>query len=155
LENVKLIPSVFPDYIPPLAGVVSCNNVLHEFEYTLFTVYLPKGIRVVGTQLGLIHDLKINEFNLGNMKNYALIAPHRYLKKKTRKKLKIVTQSWIKEIARSTILNVMNIPNFDKHREVNMCVKCLLSCYHGGYLWLDRHVTMDSMLIHMINGLHM
>ena len=53
------------------------------------------------------------------------------------------------------ILNVMNIPHFDRHQEVNACVKILLSCYHGGYLWLDRHVIVDPTLIHLITGLSM
>jgi hypothetical protein len=36
-----------------------------------------------------------------------------------------------------------------------MCVKILLSCYHGGYLWLDRRITVDPTLIHKIIGLSM
>jgi hypothetical protein len=36
-----------------------------------------------------------------------------------------------------------------------MCIKILLSCYHGGYLWLDRCMTVDLTLIHMITGLSM
>jgi hypothetical protein len=73
----------------------------------------------------------------------------------TGKKPKIVPQPWIKEIVRSTILNVMKIPHFGRHHEVNVCVKLLLSCYHGGYLWLDRHVNVDPRLIHLITGLIM
>jgi hypothetical protein len=38
---------------------------------------------------------------------------------------------------------------------VNACVKLLLSCYHGGYLWLDRCITVDPTLIHRITGLSM
>jgi hypothetical protein len=49
----------------------------------------------------------------------------------------------------------MKIPHFDQHQEVNACVKLLLSCYHGGYLWLERHVTVDLVLIHLIIGLSM
>jgi hypothetical protein len=30
-----------------------------------------------------------------------------------------------------------------------------MSCYHGGYMWLDRHVTMDPTLIHLITRLRM
>jgi hypothetical protein len=30
-----------------------------------------------------------------------------------------------------------------------------MSCYHGGYLWLDRCFTVDSTLIHLIIGLSM
>jgi hypothetical protein len=85
-------------------------------------------------QLGLIPDLKINDFNLGDIKNYAMLTPHRYLTKTMGKKSKIVPHPWIKEIVRSTILNVMKIPHFDKHKEVNVCIKLLLLCYHGGYL---------------------
>jgi hypothetical protein len=143
------------NYIPPLVGAVSRDNVSRDFEYTLITTYLPKGIHVVGPQLGLILDLKINEFNLGDRKNYVLLTPHKYLTKTMGKKPKIVPQPWTKEIARSTILIVMKIPHFDRHQEVNMCIKLLLSCYHGGYLWLDRHVTVDLTLIHMITGLSM
>jgi hypothetical protein len=84
-----------------------------------------------------------------------MLAPHRYLTKTTGKKPKIVPQPWIKEIARSTILNFMNIPHFGRHQEVNTCVKLLLSCYHGGYLWIYRCVTMDPTLMHLITGLSM
>jgi hypothetical protein len=35
------------------------------------------------------------------------------------------------------------------------CVKLLLSCYHGSYLWLDHHITIDLTLIHRITGLSM
>jgi hypothetical protein len=71
-------------------GEVSRDNVPHDFEYMLITMYLPKGIREVGLQLGLIPDLKIIDFNLGDMKNYAPLALDRYLKKMNRKKPKIV-----------------------------------------------------------------
>jgi hypothetical protein len=122
------------DYISPLAGTISHDNVLRDFEYRLITMYLPKGIHIVGPQLGLIPDLKISDFNLGDRKNYVMLAPHRYLKKTTGNKPKIVSQPWIKEIVRSTILNVMKFPHFDRHQEVNACIKLLLSCYHGGNL---------------------
>jgi hypothetical protein len=110
---------------------------------------------MVGLQLGHIPTLKNNDFNLGNWKNYAMLAPHWYLMKTAGKKPHIVYQPWIKELGQSTILNVMNIPHFGRHQEVNSCVKILLSCYHGGYLWLGRRVTMDLTLIHLIIGLSM
>jgi hypothetical protein len=47
----------------------------------------------------------------------------------------------------------MKIPHFGRHQKVNACV--LLSGYHGGYLWLDRHITVDLALIHLIIGLTM
>ena len=45
LANAKLIPSILPDYIPPLASAVNRDSVPGDFDYTLVIVYLPKGIR--------------------------------------------------------------------------------------------------------------
>jgi hypothetical protein len=153
LANAKQIPSILPEYIPPLAGVVNHDSIPRDFEYFVFTAYIPKGIRIVGSQLGQIPLLKNNDFNLGDRKNYAMLAPHRYLMKTTGKKPRLISQPWIKGLAQSTVLNVMKIPHFGRHQEVNACVKLLLSCYHGGYLWLDRRITVDPMLIHRITGL--
>jgi hypothetical protein len=152
---VKQISSVLSEYIPPLAGAVNRDSILRDFEYTLITAYIPKGIRIVGPQLGHIPALKNNDFNLGDRKNYVMLMLHRYLMKMIGKKSCIVSQSWIKEITQYTILNVMNIPHFGQHREVNACVKILLTCYHGGYIWLDRKVTVDPALIHLIIRLSM
>jgi len=55
----------------------------------------------------------------------------------------------------ATLLNVMKIPHFGRHQEVNAYVKLLLSFYHGGYLWLNRHITVDTTLINQITGLSM
>jgi hypothetical protein len=38
---------------------------------------------------------------------------------------------------------------------MNACVKLLLSCYHGGYLWLNRCITVDLTLINWITELCM
>jgi hypothetical protein len=126
--------SVLPDYILHLAGAVNRNNIPCDFEYMLITAYMLKGIHVVGSQLGHIPTLKNNEFNIGDIKNYTMLLPHRYLMKMTGKKPHIVSQLWIKEISQSTILNVMKIPHFGRHQEVNACVKVLLLFYHKGYL---------------------
>jgi hypothetical protein len=49
----------------------------------------------------------------------------------------------------------MKIPHFGRHQEVNVCVKLLMSCFHGGYMWLDRCITVDPTLIHLITRLSM
>jgi hypothetical protein len=50
LENEKLIPTILPDYIPPLANTVSCEIVPRNVDYTLVTMYLLKGIHAVRTK---------------------------------------------------------------------------------------------------------
>jgi len=69
-----------------LAGVAKCDNIQRDFEYTLITAYISKGIRVVGPQLGHIPALENIKFNLRDKKNYVMLTPHRYLMKMTRKK---------------------------------------------------------------------
>jgi hypothetical protein len=121
--------------------------VPREFEYSLVTVYLPKGIRAVRADQEKIAALKFSDFNLGDRKVYNMLTPHKYLTRTKGKNLKIVPQSWTMNLAQSTLLNVMNIPHFERHQEVNACVKLLLSCYHGGYLWLNCHIIVDLTLI--------
>jgi hypothetical protein len=146
LANAKLLPSILPNYIPPLAGVVSHDSVLRDFDYTVITAYLPKGIRIVRPQLERIPTLNISDYNLGDRKSYGMLTPHKYLTKTKGNKMKIIPQPWTMNLAQSTLLNVMKIPHFGRHQEVNACVKILLSCFHGGYLWLDRHITVDLTL---------
>jgi hypothetical protein len=102
-----------------------------------------------------ILTLKIKDYNLGDGKIYDMLTPYKYLTKIKGKKSKIIPQPWTMDIARSTILNVMNIPHFEGHQEVNVCVKILFSCFHGVYLWLDRCIIVDLVLIHHITRLSM
>jgi hypothetical protein len=76
LANEKQIPSILSDYILPLDGTVNRDGIPWDYEYTLITTYILKGIRVVGIQLGQIPSLKNNDFKLGDRKNYAMLAPH-------------------------------------------------------------------------------
>jgi hypothetical protein len=45
IANAKLVPSILPAYIPPLSGEINRDSVPRDFEYTLVTAYLPKGVR--------------------------------------------------------------------------------------------------------------
>jgi hypothetical protein len=47
LENAKLIPTIFPEYIFPLANAVSKDSVPRYFKYTMVILDLPKGICAV------------------------------------------------------------------------------------------------------------
>ena len=64
LANAKLIPTILPDYIPPLDGMVSHDSVLRYFDYTMVTAYLQKGIHEVRAQQDKITTLKFSDFNL-------------------------------------------------------------------------------------------
>jgi hypothetical protein len=98
LENTKLIPSILPNYIPPLVSAVNRDSVPRDFDYTLVTAYLPKGIRTCKPQLDKIMTLKINNFNLGYRNNFSMLTPHRYLTRMKGKKSRIIPQSWTMDL---------------------------------------------------------
>jgi hypothetical protein len=99
LANLKLIPTILPDYIPPLAGEVSHDSVPRDFDYTMVTAYLSKGIRAVRTQQDKIATLKFSDFNLGDRKNYSMLAPYKYLTRTKGKNSKIIPQAWTMNLA--------------------------------------------------------
>jgi hypothetical protein len=118
-------------------------------------MYLSKGICIVHIDQDKIVALNFSDFNLGDCKAYSMLDPHKYLTKMKGKNSNIIPWPWTHNLAQSTMLNVMNIPHLGSHQEVNACVKLLLSCYHGGYLWLDQRITVDLTLIHQITRMSM
>jgi hypothetical protein len=79
LENAKLISTILPAYIPALSGAVNRDSVPRDFEYTLVTAYLPKGICVVREDQDKIAALKFSDFNLEDHRVYNMLTPHKYL----------------------------------------------------------------------------
>ena len=62
-------------------------------------------------------------------------------------------QAWIASLRPLGLLNLLQIPHFGRSNEINAVMKVLLSCVHGGYLWLDHRVDITIDLIHWIMGL--
>jgi hypothetical protein len=92
LANAKLIPSILPSYIPPLSGVIHRDSVPRDLEYTLVTVFLPKGARTVCVDQDKVAALKFSDFNLGDQKVYGMLTPYKYLTETKRKNSNIVPQ---------------------------------------------------------------
>jgi hypothetical protein len=84
-----------------------------------------------------------------------MLVPHKYFTKTKGKRSNIIPQPWTMNIVQSTILNVMKIPHFGRHQEVNACIKILFSFFHRVYLWLYRCITINLVLIHTITRLSM
>jgi hypothetical protein len=99
--------------------------------------------------------VKFCNFNLGDHKAYSMLTLYKYLMRTKGKNSKLIPQQWMMNLAQSALLNVMKIPHFGIHQEVNACVKLLLASYHRGYLWLYHHITVDLALINRITGLRM
>ena len=93
LENTKLIPTILPNYILPLASAVSHDSVPRDIDYTMVTAYLPKGIHIVRAQQDKIAVLKFSDFNLGDRKNYSMLTLYKYPTKTNGTNSKIIPQS--------------------------------------------------------------
>jgi hypothetical protein len=70
IANTKLIPHILSVYIPPLSSKINHDNVPRDFEYTLITVYLLKGVHAVHVDHDKLTTLKFNDFNLRDRKTY-------------------------------------------------------------------------------------
>jgi hypothetical protein len=90
LMNAKLIPSILPTYLPLMSGTINRDSVPREFEYSLVTAYLPKGIHAVRVYQDNITALKFSDFNLGDRKVYNMFSPHKYLMRTKGKNSNIV-----------------------------------------------------------------
>jgi hypothetical protein len=62
-------------------------------------------------------------------------------------------KEWVKGLQRVGILNLLEIPHFGTSTEINACFKLLLSCVHGGFLWLYKSMSIGTQLIAQIIGL--
>ena len=65
----------------------------------------------------------------------------------------LTPQAWIASLQPSRLLNLLQIPHFGQRNEINVVVKVLLSCVHGGNTWLDHRVDITIDLIHSITRL--
>ena len=65
----------------------------------------------------------------------------------------LTSQAWIASLQPSGLLNLLQIPHFERSNEITAVVKVLLSYMHGGHLWLDCWVNLTIYLIHRITGL--
>jgi hypothetical protein len=155
IASMKLVPSILPAYIPPLSGDISRDSVPRDFEYTLVIAYLSKRVRTYRSDQDKVVALKFWDFNLGDHKFYNMLSPYKYLTRTKGKNSNLIPQQWMMNLVQSTLLNIMKIPHFSKHEEVNACVKLLLSSYHKGYMWLDHRIIVYLELINNIIGLRM
>jgi hypothetical protein len=58
-----------------------------------------------------------------------------------------------KGLKKSGILNLLEAPHFVHSLEINVCIKLLLNCIHGGTFCLDPLMSIDTTLIAWITRL--
>lgn len=109
-----------------------------------------------GVLLGQIPNLKYQDCNLLDLKNFSQFQVDRYMCRRIDQVTKdevLAPQEWIKKLTPSRLLNLLCISHFVCSPKLNAIVKLLLSCVHDGYLWLDRKIDVNVDVIHRITGL--
>ena len=66
--------------------------------------------------------------------------------------IQLVPMDWAQCLENPGILSLLYMSHFSNTTEVNTCMKKLLVCFHGGYLWFNNHIFVDVDLIAIISG---
>jgi hypothetical protein len=109
-----------------------------------------------GSLLGYMNDLKLQDYNLLDHIKFPQFQVDQYMAmtvNPTTKVEALTPQAWIALLQPLGLLNLLQIPHFGRSNEINAVVKLILSCIHGGHLWLDYRVDIMIDLIHRITGL--
>jgi hypothetical protein len=91
--------------------------------------------------LGTVENLKFEDHDLSDEKKFLELAPKKYLKRVIFLETSFILvepQTWATGLDKSRIMNLLEIPHFGRSVNINTCVNMLLSCVHGGYLWLEE-----------------
>jgi hypothetical protein len=60
---------------------------------------------------------------------------------------------WVAGVAKIRILGLLDLPHFGRGHYANIWVKQVMEVTHGGYLWLEKLISIDVELIAYITGL--
>ena len=151
-EEVEIRPVYFP---PRIAGAPEIA-LPKDFRYQLILPPLDKRVKEDGNLWRNMHAVKFADYNLGDTKLYPQFRRDRYLtvQRNTRtQRDEFVPMEHVQHLVKPGLLNLLEIPHFGRGPEVNAVVRMLLSCVHGGYLWLSNRIDINVDLIHRITGL--
>jgi hypothetical protein len=119
-------------------------------KYSLPITPVSKGVRKDGDMIGKVNNLKFMDHDITDTKNFPELARDQYLCTETGPatgKNWVEAHAWASALEKARILTLFKIPHFRRSNEINACVKVLLSCVHGGTLWLDPMISINTTLI--------
>jgi hypothetical protein len=144
------------DYLPLRMDNAPQINVPTNGKYPLPKSPVPPGVSIEGEMLRKVVGLKFMDHDITDEKKFPELAREKYLHTRSipgTGEILLETQEWATCLEKEGILNLLEIPHFRCNLEINACVKVFLSCVHGGTLWLDPPVSIDTALIARITGL--
>jgi hypothetical protein len=106
--------------------------------------------------LGNISSLNFFDHDITDEQKFPELAREKYLCIKSVTSIGVILlemQMWAIGIEKLGILNLLKVPHFGCILEINACDKLLLSCIHGGTLWIEPPMLIDTKLIVWITGI--
>jgi hypothetical protein len=145
-----------PAYVCPLRHEAPKVQLFEKAKYLVPLPPMSEDVEEEGSLLGYVNDLKYHDYNLLDHIKFPLFQVNWYMAMIVNPAIKVealTTQDWIASLQPSGLLNLLQILHFGQSNEINAVIKVLLSCVHGGHLWLDRRADITIDLIHQIIGL--
>ena len=131
------------------------QHIKKLLKYAIHLQEIPPGIKVEGDMLGHIDNLTYSYRDIQDLAKFKEFTQERYMNP-IHQPLGIVVfeeGDWEFNLKTSNTLRLLDIPQFRRIQEVNTYIKQLLSCVHGGFLWLDEKVEIIAQLTLQITRL--
>jgi hypothetical protein len=119
-------------------------------EASIVLPCIPEGVQATPGLLGCIEKLRYADHDVSDTRKFPEFAQQVYMEilgTGPLGDLVLQPKQWIAGLVNIGILNLLEIPHFGRGKDVNNCVKQLLAVLHGGFLWMDRSVSIDVELI--------
>jgi hypothetical protein len=150
-------PTVFHrDYLPPKKDGAPPINLPMNEKYPLPIELVLDGLSSDEDMLDKVSNLNFMDHNINDTQKIYELSKDQYLCTKAFLdigEILVDPQEWALGLEKEGILKLFKIPHFRRSTKINVCVKVLLSGVHGGKLWLDPLVSIDTALIVHITGL--
>jgi hypothetical protein len=130
-------------------------NLPANAKYLVLLALVLVGVRSDEDMFGKFSNIKFVEYDIMDTQKFPELVNDQYLCRRTvlgMGGILVEPQDWASVLQKEGILNLYDIPHFGWSTNINACVKVLLICVHGGTLWLDPPVSIDTALIARITG---
>ena len=128
--------SFLPVYLFPLRHEAPKIQLSMKAKYLVWLPPMSEDVEEEGFLLGYVNDLKYQDYNLLDHIKFPQFQVDQYMSMIVNPTMKVEAltyQSWIASLQPSGLLNLLHIPQFGHSNEINVVVKVLLSCVHGGH----------------------
>jgi hypothetical protein len=131
------------------------RSLCNEPKTKIVLQRITERVQTMPTLLGCVVKIRYLEHDVANEERFPKFSQHIYLESIGRGPFGgpiLQPKSWVAGLENTRILNLLEIPNFGRGKEVNNCIKKLKEVLHGGFLYMEQPTSIDVELIATIMG---